>query len=484
VSQALIDWTRCTQQARAGGWLFGERICGACHMRVRRDPKPCPGCGLMKVIAFLDTEGQPTCATCAGQPARYACKECGSEEQMYGRCCGPCTLRRRATVLLTDPHGRIHPQLVPVFDALVNVDRAQTTLWWFHHSKGGPELLRRMAQGEVAITHEAFAALPADRPTNYIRDLLVAVGVLPAYDAQLERMTPWLNDILAGLPTEHADVLGRYAKWHVLRRLRMVANRGRLTRGSMQNGRSAINTITRFLRWLPANDLALATLSQDDLDRYLVEHPRCVRYVGDFLTWTQRTGLTTGLTTPTARRPQPEVTLSEEDRWAHIELLLHDDTVRLYARVAGLLTLLFAQPLARVVRMRSTQIHEHPDGTVSVTFDTTPVVLPELLDQLVLRQLATRGLSSYVSRPDPWLFPGGIPGRHLVTECVRAEFVAHDIHPRQARMAAMFQLAGQVPVPVLADLLNISHASAARWSALSANDWAGYLAGRKATRRE
>jgi len=60
------------------------------------------------------------------------------------------------------------------------VDRAQTVLWWLPHSKGGPDLLRQMAYGQVAITHEAFAALPSNRPVNYIRDLLVAVGSLPA----------------------------------------------------------------------------------------------------------------------------------------------------------------------------------------------------------------------------------------------------------------------------------------------------------------
>ena len=51
-------------------------------------------------------------------------------------------------------------------------------------------------------------------------------------------------------------------------------------------------------------------------------------------------------------------------------------------------------------------------------------------------------------------------------------------------MAAMFEIAGQVPVPVLADLLEIFHTSAARWSARSAKDWAGYLAGREAVHKE
>lgn len=452
-------------------------------MRVRRDPKTCPGCERTKVIAFLDAEGQPRCATCAGVPAKYACPGCGSEEQMYGRFCGPCTLRERVTVLLTDPTGQIHPELKPAFDALVNVERAQTVLWWLHHSKGGPDLLRRMAQGEVAITHEAFAALPATRPVNYIRDLLVAVGSLPAYDAQLERMVPWLETIVARLPAEQAEVLQRYAKWHVMRRLRVAASRGKLTRGGMQGGRSTINNTVRLLGWLTTNQLTLATLTQADLDRYLTEQPRCRGYVVNFLTWTERTGLTTGLTVPWPRQTEPAVTLSDHDRWGQVELLLHDETIRLYARVAGLLTLLFAQPLARVVRLPSNLVEQRPDGTVSITFGTsTPVILPEPLDALVARQLNSRGLSSYASRADPWLFPGGTPGQHLSTEAVRGELVAHGIHPLQSRMAALFQLAGEMPTPVLSDLLGISTIAATRWSALAAKDWSNYTANRRTSK--
>jgi hypothetical protein len=484
VSPALIDCARCAQHTVAGGWLFGERICGACQMRVRRDPKPCPGCGLTKVIAFLDAEDRRRCATCAAVPAKYACTCCGSEEQMYGRCCGPCTLRERVTVLLTDPTGQIHPQLQPVFEALVGVERAQTVLWWLHHSKGGPDLLRRMAQGEVAISHQAFAGLPASRPVNYIRDLLVAVGSLPAYDAQLERMVPWLETIMAGLPAEQAEVLQRFARWHVMRRLRVAAGRGKLTRGGIQGGRSAINTTVRFLGWLTRNGLTVSALTQGDLDRYLTEQPRCRGYVIEFLSWTERTGLTSGLAIPRPKQAEPDVTLSDDDRWGQIELLLHNETIRLYARVAGLLTLLFAQPLARVVRLPSNHVEQRPDGTVSITFGTsTPVILPEPLDALVVRQLSSRGLSSYPSRADPWLFPGGTPGRHLTTEAVRGQLVAHGIHPLQSRLAALFQLAGQMPTPVLSDLLGISPAAATRWSALAAKDWSRYTANRSTSQR-
>ncbi|HEY5530028.1 MAG TPA: hypothetical protein VIL51_11385, partial [Thermoleophilia bacterium] len=89
-----------------------------------------------------------------------------------------------------------------------------------------------------------------------------------------------------------------------------------------------------------------------------------------------------------------------------------------------------------------------------------------------------RGQASYASTPDRWLFPGGIPGRHLVTEKVRSQLVERGIQPSDARKAAMLQLAATMPSPVLAGILGRSPGTAARWAALSAHDWAHYTAQR------
>jgi hypothetical protein len=42
----------------------------------------------------------------------------------------------------------------------------------------------------------------------------------------------------------------------------------------------------------------------------------------------------------------------------------------------------------------------------------------------------------------------------------------------------MFALAGQVPAPVLADLIGIADTTAIRWAALAARDWSSYVAQR------
>lgn len=193
-----------------------------------------------------------------------------------------------------------------------------------------------------------------------------------------------------------------------------------------------------------------------------------------FLDWTTRTGIIGRLQIPTAPRPVPEVSLSDHERWRHVERLLHDDTIRLYARVAGLFILLFAQPQSRICRMKPEQVTHLRDSTVTVAFDTTPVELPEPLDQLVVAQHAHATDQRYAQLRDRWLFPGRHAGRHLATESIRAQLVAHGIHPADARKAAMFQLAAEMPAPILADLLGLSPTAATRWATLAARDWSQY----------
>ena len=474
----------CGQQERCSRLILDQPVCKTCALRFARTATTCPGCGGNKVLAFYDAQHRPACATCTGNKPRYACVKCGREDSQHGRKCAPCVLEERARELLSDPSGRIHPQLQPVFDTLMAGPRPQTTLYWFNRSTG-PGILRSMAQGEIEITHAAFEAMPTNKTVNYLRDFLVAVGVLPPFHAELERVRPWLNDILAGLPKDQADVLGRFARWHVLRRLRHQEQAGVATHGAISGARATIVATARFLAWIAAHDTNITAATQADLEQYAVEYPGRAKMLAAFLAWARRTGLSSGikLATP-AQQGQPEVTLADQDRWAQIELLLRDDTIRLYVRVAGLFTLLFAQPLARITRMRADQVTVNDDGHVTVTFDTVPIDLPESLERLVLAHLARRGQASYASRPDHWLFPGGIPGKHLATENIRGQLVQRGIQPSTARMAAMYQLASEMPSAVLADILGRSPTNTAKWAALSSHSWSQYTAQRAASLTE
>jgi hypothetical protein len=456
-----------------------ERLCLRCLTTVRYHPAPCPGCGAVRAVGVL-VGGRRVCADCAGlDPSPFACVQCGREDHPYAiHRCARCVLAERLSDLLTDPAtGAVNTRLVPVFDALVGVDRPRSTLWWLRRGRRvGPTLLAQMARGQVAISHDTFAVLPTDKAHNYLRDLLAALEVLPAYEPRIERMVPWLAELLAPLPPEHADLARRYARWHVMRRLRRRADAGTLTNTIVNNARWQIIAATGFLTWCTAHDTTPAALDQAGLERYWTTH---TNHADGFLRWIRDTRINTTITIPAPRaRGGPAVTVSDADRWQHVELLLHDDTIRHYTRIAGLFMLLFAQPLAHICRMRTDQVDHRPDGTIFVTFERTPIQMPDPLAAIIGEHLQRRGQASYASRDNGWLFPGGIPGRPLATENVRAQLVERGIKPHDNRKAALLQLAAEIPPPVLAQLLGISPATAVRWAALAARSWNTYLAER------
>lgn len=459
-------------------------ICYRCRRDIAYHPAVCPECFELRPIAYPSSSSYNVlvCATCAGEASVFACTQCGHEDHPYGNDrCARCILAERLTNLLTDPTtGAIHEQLRPVYDELAAARRPQSVITWLQKPPAtGFRLLTGMARGEIPISHETFRRLPADRSHNYLRDLLAATGVLPPYHAPIEQTERWLDGKLGALSTDDAAMIGRYARWHLLRNLRRSAENGTLTKSAIYGARSHVNGAIRLSRWAGKHGTTISSLTQPQLEAYLAEHPGGRNSQQGFVAWLGRTRANARLTIPTRESTLPEVIVADADRWVQIDMLLHNEQITLYARIAGLFTLLFAQPLESVVAMRTEQIEVRDDRRVLVTFDTEPVEMPPGLDDLIRRHLTRPPDPSIASTDHGWLFPGRHPGRHMVRENFRAKLVTHGIRPGQSRHAAMFALAGGMPPPILADLIGIANTTATRWAALSARDWSSYIAQRE-----
>ena len=458
-------------------------ICYRCRRNIAYHPGICPECFELRPIAYPSTSshGMLVCAGCAGETSVFACTRCGREDHPYGaERCARCILTERLTVVLTDPStGSIHAKLRPLHDELAGAPRPQSVITWLKRPPAaGARLLRLMACGELPISHDTFRALPCDRSHNYLRELLTSVQILPPYDAPLERIERWLEVQLEPLDVDSAALIGRFARWHVLRRLRRPSTRGEITKGQVNTARGQINGAIRLARWAHHHATTVPALTQSQLEDFLAEHPGSRTGQYGFIVWLRRTRTNSLVGLPPAPTALPEVVASDADRWEHIDKLLHDDTIRIYARIGGLFMLLFAQPLMNVCAMTTSQIDLADDGRVFVAFDTTPVQMPPTLDTLIREHLTRPGVPSIASRDHGWLFPGRNPGRHLATENFRKELVVHGIHPGRSRHAALFALAAELPTPVLADLIGIADTTATRWATLAARDWSGYIAQR------
>ena len=75
------------------------------------------------------------------------------------------------------------------------------------------------------------------------------------------------------------------------------------------------------------------------------------------------------------------------------------------------------------------------------------------------------------------MFPGKSPGQHVSAHQLRTRLGILGVDVTM-RKAALHQLIGEIPAPVLADALGYHLTTAARLSAELAADWSGYAASR------
>ena len=149
-----------------------------------------------------------------------------------------------------------------------------------------------------------------------------------------------------------------------------------------------IRAALKLITWLRDNGTSLADCTQHDIDTWLTGGPGTNYHARAFVLWASRRGHTRDLDIPQHPRSELLTQIEEDERWALVRGLLHDDTRAIEDRVAGLLVLLYGQPLARIARLTRGQIIRSPQQ-VQLLLGTVPLDLPEPLGELV-RQLLGR----------------------------------------------------------------------------------------------
>lgn len=457
--------------------ITGWTICWPCTRRRQKNPAPCPACGNVRVLA-IPRDGQAICTSCAGIPSPLACPRCGNEGHPYARLCAYCTLTDRATNLLTDPAtGLVHERLHPLLDTWTSSRDPRTQIRWLAHAPLSTDLLRAMAHGEVPISHDTFQTLPPAKPYDYLRNLLVTLNILEPWEPHIDRFTVWLDtQIIPTLAPEHVQTIRAYARWHVLRGLGRRAHRGTLTQAAANSARIRVRAAIEFCELLAHHNTTITDATQSDLEDFITSAPgyNRTKTIASFVAWARKTRTNPNLTTPGGPWPHAAVNVSDTQHWNDIDRFLHQDTIASGTRLAGLFTLLFAQPLNRIVAMTTSQVHITADQ-VFVTFADDPIQMPPILDDLLHDHITNNTAPPTPGDTAHWLFPGAQPGRHLVTEVFRRELTTHGIKPYESRKAAMFHLATTMPAPILAGLLGITNKNAATWADLAARDWNTYI---------
>jgi hypothetical protein len=110
-----------------------------------------------------------------------------------------------------------------------------------------------------------------------------------------------------------------------------------------------LERVAELLTWLDTRGTALAELDQATLDDWLTgaSHDRRIA-TADFLRWAARRRLASPLHVTHVQCHDPDVSMTEDERWAQVRRCLTDPTITDDVRTAGALVLLYGIPLARV----------------------------------------------------------------------------------------------------------------------------------------
>jgi hypothetical protein len=382
--------------------------------------------------------------------------------------------------LLADEEGVVPQQLQPVVDALSAADRPRTLIRWLLRAPA--RLLSELAAQDRPLSHDLLDELPQTHALHYVRRILVHAGVLPTRNEYLERVGPWLEQLLADQPAHRAQLISTYARWFVLHRARRSsAARGIYTERAGQWARTRIRVALDFLIWLDNDGIELRDVTQSHVDAWLDNGSRRAYALRYFLTWTARHRLTRRLTVPTFAHAHPTEFLDDDHRWQLLRRCLTDETMPLDVRVGEALVLLLGLTITRITYLTCDDVDRRPNGEVWLRIGQKPLRLPPRLAAIV-RRLADghRDPSAIASRAagPRYLFPGHMPGYPLNSTGFGTKLARHGIPTHSGRNTALLALAAELPASVIADLFDLHLTTAVRWVKGAGRDWATYLAAR------
>jgi hypothetical protein len=466
---------RCGQlRPRSVRWPDGI-ICASCHRAVYRRIGDCADCGNRRILPG-QRDGHPLCAPCSGISG-FVCATCGADDEVFWgvRECERCALRRRANALLDDGTGTAPAFLTPLVEALCSSRNPASTEKWLRYPGVG-ERLRALATGDLPLTHEAFSALPRSSSITYLRELLMATGLLPQRNPELLKFDEWTTDLLGRIDAaEGRQALATYIRWHHRHRILRQLDNGNLRPSAWSTARNQAKAARDFLGWLRSRGQTLAECTQHDIDDWFASGPKTRLLARIFMTFAIRQRLCPKLHIPNPPRTVTPAAQPQPERIALVRQLFTDETLPPIDRVVGLLVLLYAQPATRITQIRLDDVTTR-DDQVFLRIAAEELPMPEPLGGLITELISQRRNMSTAANPvSAWLLPGQRPNRPITTTRLRERLRRLGI-TGTGRVAAFNELLREIPAPVLADLVGCNPKFAAERASLLATDWANYAA--------
>lgn len=459
-------------------YVNGQPQCGRCRHRDLASKGTCSRCRQHRRLTRL-TGLAGLCEPCAGIESEHICSRCGAEDRLYkDRLCARCNVRDALEPHIEQATPDLAEKLGSYLDALIETQQPWSTMHWIRRSAAYDVLIDILA-GRRPLEHDALDAADGGQAIEHLRSALVTHGALPPRDDELFRFTRWLDEqtVKVSGTTDHQH-LKTWVHWHLLNDLNYRRRRGKLTGRSVQYARMQVRQTIAFIEWLHGQDLQLAECEQGHIDEWFALGNTTSMRVTSFLRWAVKNRLIPKITIPRVDRPLSYRSLQDTERRALIDRLINDSSIDLRDRVAGLLVLIYGQPIARIARLQLEDV-KTSEQEVLLRLGKEPIAIVEPLASL-LADLAREPRSRAVTAATrtPWLFPGKVVGLHLNYERLRNRLRLLGIPSRTSRASALLPLAREVPAPILAETLGLSEEKAASWARAAASDYARYAASR------
>ena len=355
------------------------------------------------------------------------------------------------------------------------MDRPRSGIRWL--SRPEPQgILRALARGQVRLTHEGVHTLPPVKSSIYVRDLMVACGILAPVDRFLFLFEQWWPEWLATIADDdHRTTLRHFITWHILRTLREAAARGPLRYTAPQNARRHLRKAAWFLDHLAGRGRTLNACTQADIDHVYASENHSVREdLRPFLRWATTTRRMPKLHIPPTRQ-QPTTLITQQQRIELIRRVHTDPQMELADRVLALLVLVYAQPLARIQQLTTEDIHTAHDGRLLIRLGDPPSPIPAPFDRIVQQHIDQRANQMTATNADSrWLFPGRRAGQPLHITSMRLRLSNLDIPNLSNRSRAIRELLRQAPPIIVAGMLGYSATGAEKIATEYGSTWQRY----------
>jgi len=410
------------------------RVCAKCW-RKHNGYTACAVCRLHRRPAGQLPDGRPICKVCVARGGTpFVCPRCGQEGKSFSQAsCQTCYDRDRVrkkvnTVALvlrqewakqawlafgTSLAEDFHP-----FSALQRIDRyfllfARLDAAFSRTSEVTPEALLTVVGGRDGLRRNAV-------PYGF----LVKSGYVP-------EMTRALLDDTAEQMRQRALLADIDGQWYAPTVMRFHANlqalherysergwKGKQSRMRMRTITQNLGVAIRFCQMLDGMGVAMIQqVAPNHLDAFQAQHPGSRNSIRAFVRYLNRhEKLFSKLRIITVRQDLPDGIFLSRERY--LELLRawlspSDETLR--ESLIGLLMMLYAQSVTRLVALRMSDLVESRNGQFRIALARTEIALDPNVSALMRRWLEVRRAITVFDDVDqnPYLFPGRRVGEHI-----------------------------------------------------------------------